>query len=49
MSEADLTSTVVTAPRVPAAIAGAQATTRSPKKRPPLWDTWWRYIVAVVA
>jgi arabinogalactan oligomer / maltooligosaccharide transport system permease protein len=49
MSEADLTPTVVTAPRVTATIAAAQVATRKPGKRPPLKDTWWRYIVAVVA
>lgn len=51
MSEtpAELTPTVVTAPRVSATLAGAQTRARGPRKRPPFRDTWWRHLVGITA
>lgn len=47
MSEADLTPTAVTTPRIAATVVAAQA--KTPRSRPKLKDTWWRHLVAVVA
>jgi arabinogalactan oligomer/maltooligosaccharide transport system permease protein len=47
MSEADIAPTTITAPRIAATLAVADA--KAPKIRPKFKDTWWRHIVAIIA
>jgi len=47
MSEADLTPTVITTPRVTATLADTRV--GRPRKRLKLKDTWWRHVVAIAA
>jgi arabinogalactan oligomer / maltooligosaccharide transport system permease protein len=46
-SDADLTPTVVQAPRMTATLADTRV--RAPRRKPKLKDTWWRHVVAIVA
>jgi arabinogalactan oligomer/maltooligosaccharide transport system permease protein len=47
MSEADLTPTVVQAPRISATLA--DTATRAPRRRSRLREDWWRHAVAIFA
>jgi arabinogalactan oligomer/maltooligosaccharide transport system permease protein len=47
MSEAELTPTAVTTPRIAATLAAGER--KAPSSRPKLKDTWWRHVVAVIA
>jgi arabinogalactan oligomer / maltooligosaccharide transport system permease protein len=46
MSEAELTPTAITTPRITAAMAAAA---KGPRSRAKLKDTWWRHLVALAA
>jgi arabinogalactan oligomer / maltooligosaccharide transport system permease protein len=46
LSEADLTPTVVQAPRISATLA--ETRTRAPRRRSSFKDDWWRHVVAIV-
>ena len=47
MSEAELTPTTITTPRIAATVAAAQR--KGPQTRPKWKDTWWRHVVAWIA